>query len=291
MHSARSLGRRGFTLVELLVVIAIISILIALLLPAVQMAREAARKVSCQNNVVQIGLALHNYEFHFEHLPAGSISDEGPIRSEPEGKHISWIVQMLPYIEQRNLSQKFDASAGAYAAKNALVRGAQISILQCPSDPVPYINDAGNVARTGYAGCHHDAEAAIDSDNHGLLFLNSKVRYADIEDGSSVTLLLAEALTSKDGLGWVSGTRATLRNTSTIREGNFSLANVPGSAAGDDESAKASATFVGGFGSYHAGGINAGFADGSTRYLSHNTEPAILRQIGNRADGEIMKPF
>src|SRR5881275_2054172 len=99
---------RAFTLVELLVVIAIIGILVALLLPAVQAAREAARRVSCVNNVTQLGLSLHNYEFHFESLPAGVTNPEGPIRNEPQGNHTSWIVKILPYMEQNALYRHFD---------------------------------------------------------------------------------------------------------------------------------------------------------------------------------------
>ena len=276
----------AFTLVELLVVIAIIGVLVALLLPAVQAAREAARRVSCANNITQLNLAVHNFEFHYEHMPAGVINPDGPIRSEPQGIHVSWIVQILPYLEQQPLSRRFDSAAGAYADKNAQVRAARINPLLCASNPGPYVNEAGTIAHSSYAGCHHDMEAPIDKDNHGLLFLNSKIRYAEIHDGSSMTILLAEALTGPDSLGWVSGTRATLRNTGSIEQPEVRL---PASQQTPEK--KPSATFVGGFGSYHPGGINAGFADGSTRFLSQNTALDVLKQLGNRSDGEIMKPF
>jgi len=280
--------RPGFTLVELLVVIAIIGILIALLLPAVQAAREAARRAACLNNVAQLGLALHNYEFHFESLPPGVTNPDGPIRNEPQGTHVSWIVKILPYLEQNVLYRRFDQSAGAYAESNAEVRSAPISVLHCSSTPVPILNDTSRVAHSNYAGCHHDVESPIDKDNHGLLFLNSGVRYSQIYDGSTVTLLVSEVINSPDSLGWVSGTRATLRNTSAIEAGQPYL---PGPSAPKDEKEKAGSLFVGGFGSYHPGGVNAGFADGSTRFVGQRIEPKVLRLLGNRADGEIVKPF
>src|SRR5687767_9202589 len=133
--------RYAFTLVELLVVIAIIGVLIALLLPAVQAAREAARRTSCLNNLTQLGLATHNYEFHFETLPPGVTNPDGPIRNESQGIHVSWIVKILPYLEQRILADRFDQAAGAYAEVNTPVREAQISALLCPSSPLPLPND------------------------------------------------------------------------------------------------------------------------------------------------------
>src|SRR5438094_1846589 len=138
--SASSFMRRGFTLVELLVVIAIIGILVALLLPAVQSAREAARRVQCLNNVTQLGLSLHNYEFHHEMLPPGVTNPDGPIRNESQGIHVSWIVKVLPYMEQNAAYRKFDQSAGAYADANAEVRAVEIRWLQCPSDGTPFAN-------------------------------------------------------------------------------------------------------------------------------------------------------
>ncbi|MBM4001050.1 MAG: DUF1559 domain-containing protein [Planctomycetes bacterium] len=281
--------RRAFTLVELLVVIAIIGMLIALLLPAVQAAREAARRTSCMNNITQLGLAVHNFEFHFEHLPPGVTNPDGPIRSEPQGIHVSWIVPILPFLEHTALSRHFDPEAGAYADSNAAVRATQMAVLICPSDPGPFLNEGGTVASGSYAGCHHDSEGPIDQDNHGLLYLNSKVRFADIVDGSSNTLLLGEVLSARpDPLGWVSGTRATLRNTSVIEVFKPIVTNAKGAA---DRDPRSDTTFVGGFGSHHTGGIGAAFADGSTRFLSNQVKPDVLRQLGNRADGEIPKPY
>ena len=282
--------RKGFTLVELLVVIAIIGIMAAMTLPAVQATREAAHRTSCVNNLSQLGLAAHSYEFHFETLPPGVTNPVGPIRSEPQGKHVSWIVRILPYMEENALFRNFDAEAGAYAPVNVAVRTTPIAVLECPSEPDPFVNDAGNGALSSYVGCHNDVEAPIDKDNHGLLFLNSKVRYIDIEDGSSKTILLGEARVSPKALGWVSGTRATLRNTSMIEQ--RPLTNAEPVEAPQDENKKAAASLVvGGFSSNHPGGINAGFADGSTRFISENIEPDLLHQLGNRADGQIMRPF
>lgn len=274
---------RGFTLIELLVVISIISILIAMLLPALQSAREAARRTSCWNNMAQLGLALHDYEYHYETFPPGVTNPDGPIRNEAEGIHVSWVVKILPYMEERAVFKQFDQAAGAYAAANSEARSASIPVLECPSVPNMGEPDDG-VQRISYAGCHHDTESPIDKDNHGLLFLNSRVRYSDIFDGSSKTILLGEMLVSENSLGWASGTRATLRNT-----GSFEQSGLPGSAA---EEFVEDPLYVGGFGSFHAGDLaNFVFADGSVRALSQSIEPKLFRQLGHRADGEIIKDF
>ncbi|HEY4232838.1 MAG TPA: DUF1559 domain-containing protein [Lacipirellulaceae bacterium] len=293
-RDCRVLGRQAFTLVELLVVIAIIGILVSLLLPAIQAAREAARRTQCVNNVTEIGLAVHNYEFQFEALPPGVTDDKGPIRSEPIGKHVSWIVKILPYMEELPLSRRFDQAAGAYAAANAPVRAAQIMPLECPSEPREFLNEVSagaTVAESSYAGCHHDVEAPIDADNHGLLYLNSQVRFADIFDGSSKTILLGEILLNKDGLGWVSGTRATLRSTSTINNPRPSFTLPAQSGQGDGAADKQGPLFVGGFGSFHPGSANFGFADGSTHTIAQSIDPAVFRLLGNRADGEIVPAY
>jgi prepilin-type N-terminal cleavage/methylation domain-containing protein len=281
--SHRSHVSHGFTLVELLVVMAIISVLMGLLLPAVQSCRESARRCKCQNNVAQLGLALHHYECAHEAFPAGVTGDAGPIRNLPEGKHVGWILEVLPFMEERVLASHFSRGDGVYAESNRQVRASTNRMMICPSSPIdaPRREDGGSpVAVSSYAGCHHDIEAPIDADNHGMLFLDSRIRFVDILDGSSRTLLIAERRGSQKDLGWASGTRATLRNASPFRE------RTP-YTVGDDP-APENPLVVGGFGSDHAGGIVvAGLADGAVRSLHHDISPDVLRQLGHRADGEL----
>ena len=293
-------ARKGFTLVELLVVIAIIGVLIALLLPAVQAAREAARRVQCLNNLAQLGLAAQQYESAHESLPPGVIDSAGPIESVAQGQHINWLAHLLPQLEQQNAYDRLDFAAGAYAPKNAPLRNWGATSFLCPSD-------SGNAALaplgvSNYAGCHHDVEAPIDADNHGVLFLNSGVRYRDISDGSSHTILLGEKLVTKLDLGWLSGTRATLRNTGTAINGSSILGGTL-ALAGDDADADPLATpgvtakapapgkaalAVGGFESRHPSGALFVFADGSARFLGGSTSQPLLKLLGHRADGQLL---
>jgi prepilin-type processing-associated H-X9-DG protein len=172
------------------------------------------------------------------------------------------------------------------------VRSTAVESFVCPSWAGERKNQDATIAYTTYAGCYNDTEEPIDVNNRGLLFLNSKVRFDEITDGSSNTLLLAEKLPKADDLGWVSGTRATLRNTTKIlspearfaQRGQFALGN------NDDQPVQdvAESLIVGGFGSYHPGGINTSFADGSSRFISEDIELDVWQLLGNRADGEII---
>ena len=209
----------AFTLVELLVVIAIIGILIALLLPAVQAAREAARRANCTNNLAQIGTALTNYQSAHLCLPPGTTDAKGPIYNVPQGNHISWMVHILPYIEEQNAFNQIDLALGAYGKKNAPVRSLSIGLFNCPSYPgSSFVGGPASSKIAGlsnYAGCHNDAEAPIDENNNGVLYLNSRNRDKDVTDGTTHTIYVGEKLGAEWDLGWMSGTRATLRNCGT----------------------------------------------------------------------------
>lgn len=286
--------RRGFTLVELLVVIAIIGILIALLLPAVQAAREAARRSQCSNNLIQLGIALHHYEGAHEVFPPGVVEAKGPIRTEPAGYQMSWLVQILPFIDDGATFRHVNFSVGVYDPKNEAVRKVTRSYMLCPSDGHGHRGGTDKPGSNNYAGCHHHVEAPIDANNQGVLFLNSRISTRDIPDGSSFTLLAGEKRIGDADLGWMSGTRATLRNTGTLvnktlepgPDGRFREGRFPG--APDEKPQTDNPLYVGGFGSYHPGGANFALVDGSVRFFSETTDKAVYEDFGNRADGKLV---
>ncbi|MCU0712064.1 MAG: DUF1559 domain-containing protein [Pirellula sp.] len=292
MKIAKKKIARGFTLVELLVVIAIIGILVGLLLPAVQAAREAARRMQCSNNLAQLGLAANNFEFTYGTLPSGVVNETGPIRYEPIGNHTSWTVRLLPYLEQTLTYEAYDQKLGAYASENEPVRLVRIGTLQCPSSPdnyQHYSNDLEGISfpTTTYAGIHHSEESPIDVTNMGVLFLNSNLRMTEIKDGLTHTILISEKRGSGDQLGWVSGTRDTLRNTSSI---NFTGLGLSEKEKREKEKSPIAvgSLEVGGLGSYHTGGVNVVYVDGSVRFLSQSVDQEILKNLGNREDRTLM---
>jgi prepilin-type N-terminal cleavage/methylation domain-containing protein/prepilin-type processing-associated H-X9-DG protein len=287
---------RAFTLIELLVVIAIIAVLIALLLPAVQSAREAARRAQCVNNLMQMGIAILNYESSHERLPPGVVNNTGPVLDVPKGYHFGWLAQILPYCDQKSVYNHFNFNIGLYETANFTTRTVVNRSFLCPSDPGPS-RGPSSVAMTSYVGIHHDAEAPIASSNNGVFFLNSAIRYEDISDGSSQTIFVSEKL--NDGLdqGWASGTRASLRNAgwSVNSSKNQPLPSAVIAATGGDDAnnenpdvAPGTPSFVGGTSSRHPGGANFAFGDGSVRFLKSSLTVGILRLLANRADGEIL---
>lgn len=203
----------AFTLVELLVVIAIIGILIGMMMPAIQAARETARRAECTNNMMQLGMGLASYQAAHQTLPPGTTDPSGPIRNLAQGNHISWLVQILPYIQERPTYNNIDMAAGAYAPQNATARSLPIALFRCPT----YAGQENpETPLSNYAGCHNGAEVPIDANNDGVLFLNSQIANKDITDGAANTIFVGEKSGSSTDLGWMSGTRATLRNCGTL---------------------------------------------------------------------------
>ncbi len=295
----------AFTLVELLVVITIIGILLALMLPWVMASRESARRMGCLNNLTQIGIALAGYEAAQESLPSGTIDAEGPVRNIPQGYKMSWLVQILPYLDERVLFEQIDFSVGAYNEKNARARAINVPPFVCPSCGVCRITlpapgsdgqwSSSNAARSvtgtwtasNYAGCQDGVETPINTDNDGVLFLNSKVRRDDATDGAAHTIFVGEKLIGFRDLGWMSGTRATLRNTGMPP--NQTPGDAPTLLVAAKPDAEWNDLFVGGFGSCHPEVCNYLFGDGRTDSITNSIDMEVLRKLGDRADGELIE--
>jgi prepilin-type N-terminal cleavage/methylation domain-containing protein len=217
-------SRSGFTLVELLVVIAIIGILVGLLMPAVQMAREAGRRISCSNNMKQLGLAIANYQSQFKVFPPAAIFGNGQLPGVPQQPyHHTWIVMTLPFFEQQNLYDIINKRApiwGQMISPTETVVSKSIPVLRCPSDGEDEsTGQTHGIATTTYAGSegyHWWPSAYIDqnwwannpryqvpgsvADYSGLFTVDSTNSYEDVVDGTSNTIALAE--TSAKGYKW-----------------------------------------------------------------------------------------
>jgi prepilin-type N-terminal cleavage/methylation domain-containing protein/prepilin-type processing-associated H-X9-DG protein len=310
---------RAFTLIELLVVMGIIAIFVMCLLPAFLGAQSASRRLSCVNNLKQISLAIQGYLTSYNVLPSGSAGNSAPVSSVPDGQEVSWIVSLLPYLEQTALSRAFDPRYGANHPANQTVAMSRLRTLLCPSEGGPSFNylfgvptPSGQVSpgqppaggRTSYAGCHHDVEAPISGDNNGVFFLNSRVRVVDVSDGLAQTIFVGE-LPLSSSLGWVSGTRASLRNTGhpingmsrqAVEQATPGPPPLPADCTAFDleqmiasGERKIAPTFVGGFGSAHpGGGANFALGDGSVRFIKQTIDQAVYQRLGNRADGELI---
>ena len=197
---------RGFTLIELLMVIAIIAILIALLLPAVQQAREAARRTQCRNNLKQLGLALHNYHDAHKVFPPGSVGSNTSLYT------CSWLVLILPYVDQATVYNKYNfVSYGGYTVNNAMLRGVVIPGFRCPTNSLPdgmsvysnspdvmipdYVGITGAVMPDGSSAGGSSAVRTMTYGHiasNGTLVPNARINMAKLVDGSSNTFMVGE---------------------------------------------------------------------------------------------------
>ena len=193
--------RQGFTLIELLVSIAIMALIVAMTIPAVQGARQAAHAIRCRSQLAQLGQAFHAYHLAQGSLPAGSVDLRSPALAEPSRFVWGWSLQLLPHLGEGNRFRALDAKLGIFAAPNAQVLATTPSLFQCPGSSR---NDT-----IGYAGCHHDKTGEIHESNSGVLTLNSRVRFQDLPDGMHQTILLGEAAEVR----WAEGAHGSLRST------------------------------------------------------------------------------
>lgn len=205
---------QGFTLIELLVVIAIIAILVALLLPAVQQAREAARRTQCRNNLRQIGLATHNYHDTHGAFPSGyivrniSATEMAPAETPHNGPGFAWGTMILPMIDQAPLYNQLNFSLNAHDVPNIGLGGTVLSAFRCQSDPAPdtfeVTDGSGNVYRLGsanYVGIFGYGSVSMHAgqpQGPGIFYRNSRTRMRDIRDGTSNTIMVGERMHKHD---------------------------------------------------------------------------------------------
>ena len=271
---------KGFTLVELLVVLSVIGILMSLLMPAEQQAREAARRSVCKSQLRQLALALHNYHDAHSILPPGSI-----VLGPGETTTLSgwgWGAMLLPYYEQMSLYSKIDFGIGTAVGANRAVTGHQLGILRCPSDsqrgqivvPIPN-HPSATIATGNYVG------------SEGVLKAMSSVRFSYITDGLSQTLFLGERAFQESVNGSLDCTSSWCGIVSESDVYVFdSLPYVPPFASRRLNSSGAMA-----FSSRHTGGVQFALADGSVRFLSESIDAELFQALGTRSGGEIIGEF
>jgi prepilin-type N-terminal cleavage/methylation domain-containing protein/prepilin-type processing-associated H-X9-DG protein len=272
------MGRRnrGFTLVELLVVIAIIGVLVALVLPAVQAAREAARRAACQNNLRQIGVALHVFHDAHGQLPIGCVEKRVP-QSKPNGRQLSWSAELLPHLEEQSLWSQIDFDLPYDSTQNAAAAATVIGEYLCPStvrlasgreagvvsNPAPTAAGAGyRGAATDYGGIYGAAQ--ISPSANGVFLYDRAVMLPEITDGTSHTLALAE----DTGRGW-------LMDGEWINGENiYDVSNLINTQQHNE------------IWSDHPGGAMVLWCDGGATFLAETVELPELRAICTRAGSD-----
>ncbi|WP_286763309.1 MULTISPECIES: DUF1559 domain-containing protein [Rhodopirellula] len=268
----------GFTLVELLVVIAIIGVLVGLSAPALQSIRETTRRAACQSKLVPIGLAIQSYHDRWMHFPVGTVlapegGISGPIESTAEGNHHNWLGRLMDLLDQPVVANRIDRSVSVYDEANQPVLQLRLPLFRCPSSE----HNPDNASN--YVGLHHPTEKAIDESDHGVFILNVAITRDDVTDGLANTAFVSEKLLPLDDLGWLSGTRATLRNVGGGIETSM------------DRFAQPVASAVGSVGSRHPVGAHFLFGSGEVRFQASETDPRILEQIVDRRDGQLPMHF
>lgn len=307
--------RAAFTLVELLVVITIIGILIALLLPAVQAAREAARRMQCSNNLKQIGIALHNYHTAIGCFPSGYISavgSGGP--ADDKGPGWGWAALALPYLELDNIHDKIQFDKDIADPANAAVRTTVLPVFLCPSDGgEKTFTVAGSnpimVAQSNYVGVFGNPEITSDpgflnptndparsAAHRGMFYRNSGVKFADVTDGTSNTIFVGERNSRLAYATWTGSVTGAQVPPPTPNPYNYPAEGAPvlifghtGDANDNPAHTPNSAVcHVDDFWSRHPMGANFLFVDGSVRQINDSIDPQVWWGLGTKAGDELL---
>jgi len=315
-HNVRiSRPLHGFTLVELLVVIAIIGVLVALLLPAVQAAREAARRIHCSNNLKQVGLATQNFLSAKGHFPPGSQADDEAARIIVH----QWTIYIMPYLEETAIADRYDWDVGDrgpnFAAVNGPLFKTLIPAFLCPSDTPGFVKDWG-WAHSNYVGCfsadgtwvepnawgqeassnNASLNPSVDSKRVAIFNLNLTRAPKDVEDGTSNTFMFSEVIAGLDG-------ELDFRGTWSVDYGvAYSHQRVPNSTLPDRDAlchgirqspmarcvrSPSFATATWAARSYHVGGVNGTRIDGSVQFIAEGINGEVWKALGSINGSEV----
>jgi len=319
--------KRGFTLVELLVVIAIIGILVALLLPAIQAAREAARRTQCANNMKQLGLALQNYHDTYKKFPIGGARTLTPptevVRATPmDNIDASWMVHILPFAEEQTLFTKWDRKVDMLHTNNGGLRSTVIGPYQCPSDPntgTALSENSRTWARGSYGGNlgknlnilsagsdnPYRLYTAMGAGNRGVFGWSKSARMADLTDGTSKTVAVWELRSGPRDTD-ARGTWALARIGSSLVGGcdgvnvcygiNDQTANGEDSQGCTNDAAQKMPCDPATDGqapprSMHPGGAQCLLADASVRFVSETVDTTTMQAINSASGGETVGEY